>query len=106
MQVILDKMNHDPYCKNTTESYGPLTLLKLIKKTISAHTKDQYCYSTVYNQEVVLYGFNKHNLTNEQYYEQFNTKVDVGEAIGITRQHCVLMEDTVQETFKNSDEIS
>ena len=41
-------------------------------------------------------------MTNEQYYELFNTKVDVGEAIGITIQHSVIMEDTSQENFNKS----
>ena len=30
MQVLLDKMKHDPDWYNTSESYNPLTLLKLI----------------------------------------------------------------------------
>ena len=34
---------------------------------------------------------NQHNFTNEQYSERFNTNVDVGESIGITIQHRVLM---------------
>ena len=41
-----------------------------------------------------MYGFNQQNLTNKQYYEKFNTNVDVGEYTGITRQHRVQMEDT------------
>ena len=50
----------------------------------------------MYNQECALYGFNHHNLTNEHYYEQFNDKVDVGEATSITRQHRDKMEYTAQ----------
>ena len=44
-------------------------------------------------------------MTNEQYYERFNKIVDVGEAIFITRQYRVLMEDTAQETVKRFDDI-
>ena len=47
-----------------------------------------------------MYVFNQQNLTNEQYYELLNTKVYVGEAIGITIQHHVLVEYTAQETFR------
>ena len=65
-----------------------------------AHTEDQYFYATVYDKECALYGFNQHNLKNEQYYERFNANIDVGEAIGITRQHRFLMEYTAQETLK------
>ena len=92
MQVLLNKMKHDTYWDTTSESYYPLTLLKLTEKKILTQTKEQYCYEKVYDQECALYGFHKHNLTNEHYYERFNTKVDVGESIGITRQHRVLME--------------
>ena len=84
MQVILDKMKHDPDWDNTSESYYPLIILNIIDKNILAQTKYQYLYATVYNQECALYGFNQHNLTNEQHYERLNTKVDVVEAIGIT----------------------
>ena len=60
----------------------------------------------MYNPECALYGFNQHNLTNEQFYDRFNTKVDVGEVIGITRQHRVIMEDMAQETLKKFDDLS
>ena len=61
MQVLLDKMKHDPYWDNTSESYYTLTLIK-------AQTEGQYYYATVYNQEFALYGFQQQNFTNEQYY--------------------------------------
>ena len=32
MQVLLDNVNHDPDWGKTSESYNPLTLLKLIEK--------------------------------------------------------------------------
>ena len=85
--------------EKTSESYNPLTLEKIIGRKILAKTKDQYWYAPSYDQEYVIYGSNQHNLTNEQYYEKFNTKVDVGESIGVIRPHHVLMEDRTQETF-------
>ena len=84
MQVLPDNIKHDTNQDNTSESYNPLTLLKLIEETILAHNKDQYFYAKLYNQQCALYNFHQHNLINEQYYEKFNTKTDVGEAIGIT----------------------
>jgi hypothetical protein len=36
-------------------------------------------------------------MSNPQWYEKFNTKVDVGSAIGVTRQHKVLLEYVAQE---------
>jgi hypothetical protein len=52
-----------------------------------AHTEDQYPFATVYNQELSFYSFKQDNLSNPQWYERFNTKVDVSGAIGVTRQH-------------------
>ena len=98
--MLLHKMKHDPDFYNTSELYDPLSLLTSIDRKILAETKDQYCYATVYDQECAFYGFNQQNLTNEQYYDQFNTRVDVGEDICITIQHCSIMEDTAQESYK------
>ena len=36
-------------------------------------------------------------MSNPQWYERFNTKVDVGDAIGVTRQHRSLLEHVAQE---------
>jgi hypothetical protein len=97
MQVLLDKMKHDVDWIPASESYDPLTLLKLIEKTILAQTEDQYPYATVYEQECTLYSFNQNTLTNEQWYERFNTQIDVGSAIGVTRQHKILLEHVASE---------
>ena len=42
MQFFLYNIKYDTYWDTTSESYNPLTLLKLIKKTILAQTGDQY----------------------------------------------------------------
>jgi hypothetical protein len=97
MQVLLDKMKHDTDWTSASESYDPLTLLRLIEKTILAQTEDQYPYATVYEQECTLYSFTQNSLTNEQWYERFNTKIDVGTAIGVTRQHQILLEHVAAE---------
>jgi hypothetical protein len=38
-------------------------------------------------------------MSNRQGYELFNTKVDVSGAIGVTRQHKVLLEYVAQESY-------
>jgi len=103
MQVLLDKMKHDPDWTATSESYDPLTLYKMIEKTVLAQTEDQYPFATVYEQECSLYGFAQHSLTNDQWYERFNTKVEVGASIGVTRQHKVLWEYVSEETHRGID---
>jgi hypothetical protein len=98
MQVLLDKMKHDTDYSVASTSYDPLTLFALIEKTILAQTEDQYPYATVYEQECTLYSFSQNVLSNEQWYERFNTRIDVGTAIGVTRQHQVLLDHVASET--------
>jgi hypothetical protein len=99
MQVLLDKMKHDPDWTTASESYDPLILFKLVEKTVLAQTEDQYPFATVYEQECTLYSFNQNTLSNEQWYERFNTRIDVGTAIGVTRQHQVLLEHVSSEAY-------
>ena len=53
----------------------------------------------MYEQELSLYGFQKNNLTNDQWYEKFNTKVDVGNTIGCTSKHEVPLKWTSQQLY-------
>ena len=78
-------------------SYDPLTLYRLIKMTVLGQTEDHYPFTTVYNQEIGFYTFIQDTLSNAQWYKQFNKKVDVRKAIGVTRQHKVLLEYVAQE---------
>jgi hypothetical protein len=70
----------------------------LIERTVLTQTEDQYPFATVYDQELSLYLFRQDTLSNPQWYDQFNTEVDVGDDIGVTRQHKVLLEYFAQET--------
>jgi hypothetical protein len=90
-------MKQDTDWNTVSTSYDPLTLYRLIEKTVLAQTEDQYPFATVYDQELGFYSFKQEGLTNPQWYAHFNTKVDVGEAIGVTRQHKVLLEYVAQE---------
>ena len=49
-------------------------------------TEDQYCNAKVYDPECALYKLQQHTLTNEQYYNHFNTKAGVGITNGIKRK--------------------
>jgi hypothetical protein len=100
MQVLLDKMKYDTDWATVSASSSPLLLMSLIEKTVLAQTDDQYPFATVYEQELALFGFHQNVLSNEQYYERFNTKVDVGTAIGIARQHPVLLQHVAKDTRK------
>ena len=91
-------MKHDPDWITCSESYDPLTLMRLIEKIVLAQTDDQYPYATVYEQEVAFYSFHQNQCTNDQWYAQFNPRVDVGDAIGITPHHKSLLEFETKET--------
>jgi hypothetical protein len=83
-QLLQDKMKQDVDWTTVSTSYDPLTLYQLIKMTILRQTEDQYPFATVYHQELAFYLFRQDSLSNPQWYEWFNTKVDVGMAIGVT----------------------
>ena len=83
----------------TSTSNDPLTLYRMIEKTILAQTEDQYPFATVYDQEMGLNSFLQETMSNAQCYKRFNTKVDVSNAIGVTRQHQVLLEYVAQEVY-------
>jgi hypothetical protein len=104
-QLLQDKMKQDINWTAVSTSYDPLTLYQLIKKTILGQTEDQYPFATVYDQELAFYSFRQDSLSNPQPYKRFNTKVDVGTAICVTRQHKVLLEYVAMElhtqTFAN-----
>jgi hypothetical protein len=51
----------------------------------------------VYDQELGFYLFKQESLSNPQWYEPLNTKVDSGDAIGVTCQHKVILEYVAQE---------
>jgi hypothetical protein len=80
-------------------SYDPLTLYRLIERTVLAQTEYQYPFATVYDQELSFYSFKQDNLSNLQWYERFNTKVVISGAIGVTLQHKVLLKYVAQESY-------
>jgi hypothetical protein len=56
----------------------------------------------VYDEKLSFYSFRQETLSKPQWYERFNTKVDVGEAIGVTRHHKFLFEYVAQETHTSA----
>jgi hypothetical protein len=101
-QLLQDKMKQDADFITVSTSYDPLLLYRLIEKTILAQTKHRYPFATVYDQEASFYSFRQEQMSNPQWYERFNAKVDVGEAIEVTRQHKVLLENVAQELHQQA----
>jgi hypothetical protein len=65
-QILQDKMKQDTDRSVVSTSYDPLTLYRLIERTILAHTEDQYPFATVYDQEFSFYLFKQETLSNPQ----------------------------------------
>jgi hypothetical protein len=92
-------MKKDTYFNTVRTSYDPLTLYRLIERTVLTQTEDQYPLATVYDQELSFCSFKQDNLSNPQWYERFNTKIDISRTTGATRQHKVLLEYVAQESY-------
>ena len=86
-------MKHDATWSAVSLSFDPLKLFKLIEKTTLAQSDDAYPCATVYNHIQSVYGLQQGSSTNADYhYDIFNTKKDVGESLGVTHEHEVLLE--------------
>jgi hypothetical protein len=96
-QLLQDKLKQETEWTTVSTGYDPLSLYRLIEKTTLSQTEDQYPFATIYDVEKSFYGFRQQELSNPQWYERYNTKVDVGVAIGVTRQHKVLLEYVAME---------
>jgi hypothetical protein len=95
-------MKQDMEWTNVSTSYDPLNMYCLIERTVLAQTEDQYTFATVYDQELSFYSLRQEDFSNPQWYERFNTKVDVGDAIGVTQNHKDLLEYVAQETHSSA----
>ena len=60
-------------------------------------TADQYLFATVYEQEFAFYTFRQESMTTPRYFERFNTKVEIANSVGVTRQHKGLLNYVAQE---------
>ena len=106
MQVFLDNMKYDLDWDKASNSYKPLQIIALIRKTVLAQTEEQYPFATVYEQECSIYSFSQNTLRNDQWYEQFNTKINVGSAISTTQQHQVLLFQVADKSNKKFEDIT
>jgi hypothetical protein len=71
-------MKQDANWNVASTSYDPLDLYQLIGKMTLVQMEDQYPFATVYDQELAFYSIRQETMSNPQWYEKFNTKVDVG----------------------------
>ena len=104
-QLLQDKMKQDPDWHTVSKSFNPLALYSLIEKTVLTQSETMYAFATIYAQEQVFYAFRQDSsMSNTQWYERFNTKLDVGAAVGVTHQHKGLLDCVAMELHQTSFE--
>ena len=81
-QLLLDKMKQEKTWEVVSASYKPLELYKLIESVVLKQTEDQYPVAAVWEQYGQVYNARQGNMTNTEWYERFNTKVEVAESVG------------------------
>ena len=91
-QLLQDELKQDATWSSVSTSYDPLELYKLIEKVILKQTEDQYVHAAVAEQLIVVYTTKQRNLSNAQWYEHFNTRVDVAKSMGVDFGNQVLWE--------------
>ena len=99
-QLLQDKMKQDATWSSVICSYNPLELYNLMEKVILKQTEDQYAYSAVAEQIIAVYTKKQGNLLNAQWYEQFNTRVDVSKSVGVDFGHQVLWEYSANVKYR------
>ena len=64
----------------------------MIEKLILKQTEDQYVHAAVAEQLISVYTTKQGNLSNAQWYEHFNIRVDVSKSMGVDFGHDALWE--------------
>jgi hypothetical protein len=104
--VLLDKMKQDADWQAVSDSYNPLRLLKLIKKFILKQSDNQYKIGIVIKQlKLLLVYWQDDGVTNASYHNQFKTRVDVAEHIGVSFDNPDLWDWKSQELYSTDYEL-
>ena len=83
MQQLLGKIKQDTSWTTVSTSYDPLALLDFIEKKVMSQSQDTYPCATVYEARRSIMGCHHNTQSNDAYYDRFNTKCDVADAIGL-----------------------
>jgi hypothetical protein len=108
-QILQDKMKQDKNWATVSVSYKPLELYKLIKRVILKQTEDQYPVAALWEQLSNVANAKQGNLTNNEWYDCFNTKVEVAESVDVSFdfkkiwEYCALEAHKAAYTLLKSD---
>ena len=99
-QILQDKMKQDKNWTTVSVSYKPLELYKLIERVILKQTEDQYPVAALWEQLCNVTNAKQGNMTNNEWYDRFNTKVEVAESVGVSFHFEKIWEYCAQEAHK------
>jgi hypothetical protein len=103
-------MKQDKNWTTLSVSYKPLELYKLIKRVILKQTEDQYPVAALWEQLTNVANAKQGNLSNNEWYDWFNTKVEVAESVGVSFdfekiwEYCALEAHKAAYTLLQPDE--
>ena len=93
-------MKQDKNWAAVSVSYKLLELYKLIKRVILKQTEDQYPVTALWEQLTNVVNAKQGNLTNNKWYDRFNTKVEVAKSVGVNFNFEKIWEYCAQEVHK------
>jgi hypothetical protein len=100
MHILQDKMKQDKNWTTLSVSYKPLELYKLIEQVILKQTEDQYPVAALWEQLTYVANVKQGNLSNNEWYDWFNTKVEVAKSVGVSFDFEKIWEYCVLEAHK------
>jgi hypothetical protein len=95
--ALMEQMKCDRDYVSCIASNDPLRLKGLIERTIISQSENKYIFATLYEQEVGLFGFQQNKLSEDQWHERFNTRVAIGDTLGVNRDHMIALNYVAKE---------
>ncbi len=83
-QILKDKMKQDKNWTTVSVSYKPLELYKPIERVILKQTEDQYPVAALWEQLTNVANAKQGNLSNNKWYDWFNTMVEIAKSVGVS----------------------
>ncbi len=93
-------MKQDKNWATVSVSYKLLELYKLIEQVILKQTEDQYPVAALWEQLSNVANAKQGNLINNEWYDRFNTKVEVAKSVGVSFNFEEIWEYCVLEAHK------
>lgn len=86
-QDLKDQMIHDSEWADIEKDGKPLLLMKMLKKLSTQHGQEQYQVKTAYDHPLNVQRLLQNRIPSVQFYERFNTKIDVARSVGANGVH-------------------